>query len=475
MAEQTRYDLVVIGAGPGGYVAAARAGRLGMKVACVDREARLGGVCLRIGCIPSKALLDSSEYYALSRTAFAEHGIKAENIKIDLKKMMARKEDVVQVLTDNVRKLLEGNKVTIIRGTARLIEANRVEVTSTEGSGGKGKKQEIAADHILLATGSEPVELNGLAFDGKHIVTSTEALAFTEVPRHLVVVGGGYIGLELGSVWSRLGSRVTVLEMTDRIAGVTDGQISRTLMRVLKKQGLDIQVSTKVLKADVQKGKISVSVSRKDGSEETIVCDRLLAAVGRRPVTRGLGLENAGIEPDAVGAIPVDAAYRTSAPSVYAIGDVIAGPMLAHKASAEGIAAVENMAGKAGEVNYDAIPAVIYTFPEVAAVGMTEEQLKERGIPYCKGSYPFSGAGRARCIGETEGLVKVLSHERTDRILGVHIIGARASDMIAEATLAIEMNASAEDLGRTIHGHPTFAEALQEAANVARECSIYAG
>ncbi|RJP95621.1 MAG: dihydrolipoyl dehydrogenase [Desulfobacteraceae bacterium] len=480
--QDNQFDLVVIGAGPGGYVAAARAAQLGMKVACVDREARLGGVCLNVGCIPSKALLDSSEYYAMAQRTFAGHGILFKGLDFNLDTMMKRKDEVVRALTDNVRKLLEGGKVTIICGTAKLLSNNQVGVRlSPDKSGDKStgtsaktaKERVLEAKNILLATGSRPIEIKGMEFDGRYIVTSTEALAFDAVPKHLVVVGGGYIGLELGSLWSRLGAKVTIVEMMPTIAGTTDGQISRTLFRVLKNQGLDFKLQTKVLKTEVKKNMIRTTVMGDGDKKEILECDRLLVAVGRQPLTDGLGLDTVGIALDSRGGVAVDESYRTSVKNIYAIGDLIEGPMLAHKASAEGRAAVECMAGMAGAVNYDAMPAVVYTWPEVASVGLTEEQVKERSIPYCKGTYPFSGTGRARCMGETEGLVKILAHAKTDRLLGVHIIGARAADMIAEAVLAMEAGASAEDISRVVHGHPTFAEALQEAAMAIRECSIY--
>ena len=469
MAAEQQYDLVIIGAGPGGYVAAVRAAQLGMKTACVDKEARLGGICLNYGCIPSKALLDSSHYYAMASGAFAEHGINTRNISLDIAKMMARKDEVVKGLTDNVRELLEGNKVDIVHGTAKLAGETEVEVTAE-----KGKTRVLKTRHILLATGSKPISTKGLEFDGSRIVTSTEALAFDGVPEKLVVVGGGYIGLELGSVWARLGTQVTVLEMQANVAGPVDGQIARTLLRSLKKQGVDIRLKTKVLSAEVKKDSVQVAVAA-DGKEETLTADRVLVAVGRQPLTDGLGLDAAGVKVNEQGMVVVDESYKTNIDSIYAIGDLVPGPMLAHKASAEGRAAVECMVGQPGEVNYDAIPAVIYTHPEAAYVGMTEEQLKDRKIPYCKGTFPFTGAGRARCMGDTEGFVKVLSHSKTDRILGVHIIGARASDMISEAVLAMETGASCEDISRVVHGHPTFSEAFQEAAMVAQECSIYAG
>ena len=474
MAQKETYDLVVIGTGPGGYVAAVRAAQLGLKVACVEKESRLGGVCLNVGCIPSKALLDSSEYFHLAKDHFADHGIKTGKLSLDLPAMMARKEQVVAELTENVRKLLEGNNIQIYQGMARLAGEDRVEVRSTAGSSGKDTTQILTAKAIILATGSTPIQVPGLEFDGKHIVSSTEALEFSTVPKHLGVVGGGYIGLELGSVWLRLGSMVTVVEMLPQIATTMDGQVARALDRILRKQGMEIRLNTKVSSAKTSRNKVQMTLEA-DGQKETLSCDRLLVSVGRRPLTQNLELEAAGVKIDSrTGHVPVDEAYRTNIPTIYAIGDLIPGPMLAHKASAEGIAAAECIAGLPGEVNYDAIPAVVYTWPEVASVGLTEEQVKERHIPYCIGSYPFSGAGRARCMGEKDGFVKLIAHSKTDRILGVHIIGPRAADMIAECVLAIEFGASSEDIARTVHGHPTFAEALQEAAMAVRKCSIYA-
>ncbi len=459
MAKKEQYDLIVVGGGPGGYVAAAHAAQLGMKVACVEKETRLGGVCLRVGCIPSKALLDSSEFYHMAREKLAEHGIKTGKVSLDLAAMMTRKDKVVEDLTDNVKRLLERNKIRIIQGTGSLAGENVVAVIDSD-----GKKHSLQAESILLATGSEPVSVPGLDFDGKYILSSTEALNLRTVPKKLGVVGGGYIGLELGSVWMRLGSKVSVIEMLPGIATGLDGQVGRTLQRILKKQGFDFRLKTKVTGANVAAKKVKVSIET-DGKNEDLSFDRLLVAVGRRPLTEGLNLEKHGVKADAkTGQIVVDDGYRTSVKSIYAIGDLIAGPMLAHKASAEGIAAVECMAGKPGEVNYDAVPSIIYTWPEVAAVGLTEEQVKERKIPYRTGTYPFTGVGRARCLGETEGLVKVIAHKKTDRILGVHIIGARAADMIAECVLAVEFGASSEDIARTVHGHPTFSEALMEAA-----------
>jgi dihydrolipoamide dehydrogenase len=461
MAAASAYDLVVIGGGPGGYTAAVRAAQLGLKTACVEKWPRLGGVCLNVGCIPSKALLDSSEYFHLARTQFAGHGIRTGEVGIDIAKMMSRKDQVVKDLTDNVRRLLEAHKVEIIQGTARLAGRERVEVSGEP-------SRTLDAKNIILATGSEPTSLPGIAFDGKLIVSSTEALQFDAVPQSLGVIGGGYIGIELGSVWLRLGAKVTVIEMLPDIVAAMDGQVSRRLLRVLKKQGFSFRLETRVTSAKVDGGKVKVDVEA-EGKTKTLEFDRLLVCVGRRPLTPGLGLESAGLAPDPkTGFIRVDASLRTSVPSIYAIGDLVPGPMLAHKASAEGIAAAQIIAGKFGEVNYDAIPSIVYTAPEVASVGLTEEQVKERGIPYLTGVYPFTGNGRAKCLGDTEGLVKLIGHQKTDRLLGAHIIGPRAAEMIAEAVLAVEFGASLEDLAGTVHGHPTFAEALMEAAMAIR-------
>jgi len=474
MAARKKYDLIVIGAGPGGYVASVRAAQLGLKVACIERHQQLGGVCLNVGCIPSKALLDSSEYFYLAKQRLAEHGIRASGVELDLATLMARKQQVVAELTENVRKLLQGNRIEIVHGFASLLSENVVGVKAGGLHSEDATTAELEAPAIILATGSEPASTPGIVFDGERIVTSTEALSFKAVPGHLAIIGAGYIGLELGSVWSRLGARVTVLEMMPQIATALDGQMSRLLQRILQKQGLQFRLQTRVLKAEARADNVLLELEA-DGDGSQMDCDRLLVAVGRRPRTGGLNLEQVGIETHPrTGQVIVDKEFRTTVKHIFAIGDLVQGPMLAHKASAEGIAAVECLLGMHGAVNSDAIPSVIYTSPEVASVGLSEEETRRLGLDYCVGTYPFAGSGRARCMGETEGLVKIIAEGKTDRVLGVHIIGARASDMIAEAVLAIEFGASSEDIARSMHAHPTFAEAMHEAALAVQKCSIYA-
>ncbi|HKJ99693.1 MAG TPA: dihydrolipoyl dehydrogenase [Desulfotignum sp.] len=469
MQKKHAYDVVVIGSGPGGYSAALRAAQLGFDTAVVEKEKTLGGVCLNVGCIPSKALLDSSEQYYHARQGMAAHGIEISDVRLDLERMMSRKNQVVEGLTKNLRQLLEHTGIDIIHGTARVAAPDRVHVTRDEKTGASDRELIVPARFILVATGSVPNNLPGLDFDGTKVVTSTQALAFDTVPDRLGIVGAGYVGLELGSVWQRLGSQVTVIEAMPRAAGNTDGQVARTLTRVLKNQGMDIRLKTAVRQAVVKDGQVAVSVASKDTSE-TLIVDRLLVSVGRRPRLDGLGLAELGVEIDPEsGRVVVDAAYRTRVPSIYAIGDIIPGPMLAHKASAEGAAAAECMAGLPGEVNYDTLPSVIYTAPEAAGAGMTQEEVKARKIPFLTGTYPFSGTGRARCLGETDGFVKLIVHEKSDRILGVHIIGARASEMIAEGVLAMESGTAAKDITRMVHSHPTFSEAMQEAAAAVRK------
>jgi dihydrolipoamide dehydrogenase len=454
-----RFDVVVIGAGPGGYVAAIRAAQLGMRVACVEKRAALGGTCLNIGCIPSKALLDSSELYHLARERFARHGIKVGGLEVDVPAMLARKDKVVKELTDGVRFLFKKNKIEAVYGSARLASPQSVAVR------GEGGESVLETGHILLATGSVPASLPFLPFDGKTVVSSTEALSFEKVPGHLVVVGGGYIGLELGSVWRRLGAKVTVIEFLPRIVPLADHEMGALLQKSLAKQGLEFHLETKVTGAKVAGGRATVSAESKGGKTLSYDCDRVLVAVGRRPFTEGLGLSEVGVNVDAkTGRVPVDNRFRTNVPTISAIGDLIDGPMLAHKAEDEGIAWAELLAGKAGHVDYDTIPSVIYTWPELASVGFTEEEVKERKLDYRVGKFPFLANGRAKAMDETEGLVKILADAKTDCILGVHIVGPRASDMIAEAVTAMEFSGSAEDVARTCHAHPTLSEAVKEAA-----------
>jgi dihydrolipoamide dehydrogenase len=451
-----RYDLVVIGAGPGGYVAAIRAAQLGMKVACIEKEEALGGTCLRIGCIPSKALLDSSELYRQAREHFAVHGIRVGDVALDLATMMRRKDKVVKGLTGGVAALFKKNKITHVAGTARIAAPGKVVVSGRE-------ERTLEGERILIATGSEPTPLRGIDFDGHHVVSSDEALSFGEVPARLLVIGAGAIGLELGSVWGRLGSEVRVVEFLDRITPTMDRELSDLLAKTLKRQGFTIQLSSTAKAATVRDGTVEVTVES-GGKTTTEIADKVLVAVGRRPHTAGLGLEEVGVAADERGRITVNDRFETSIAGIYAIGDAVPGPMLAHKASEEGVACVERIAGHAGHVNYDAIPSVVYTWPEFAGVGKTDQDCEQAGIEIRTGTFPFLANGRARAMEEKDGLVKVIADARTDRILGVHILGPRASDMIAEAAVAIEFAASAEDLARTPHAHPTLPEALKEAA-----------
>ncbi|HXG09583.1 MAG TPA: dihydrolipoyl dehydrogenase [Gemmataceae bacterium] len=457
MAE--RYDLVVIGAGPGGYVAAIRAAQLGLKVACVDKRPVLGGTCLNIGCIPSKALLDSSELFALARSRLARHGIQIGDVKFDLKAMMARKDHVVKGLTDGLAYLFKKHQITFIHGTARLGPGGKVIVKSA-----KEEAVILEGKSIVLATGSEPASLSALPFDGVSIVSSTEALSFDKVPEHLIVVGAGYIGLELGSVWNRLGSKVTVVEFLPRIVAGADQEIAAALHKALARQGLVFHLETRVTGASTQGGEVIVNAMARD-REVLFQGDKVLVAVGRRPYTTGLGLEEIGVQlEEGTGRVVVDENLQTTVPGIYAIGDLVAGPMLAHKAEEEGIAVVERLAGRKTHVNYQTIPSVIYTWPELASVGLTEEQVKESGREYRVGKFPFSASGRARCLDEADGMVKVIADARTDRLLGVHILGPRASDLIAEAVTFMEFAGSAEDIARTCHAHPSLSEAIREAA-----------
>jgi dihydrolipoamide dehydrogenase len=455
-----RYDLIVIGGGPGGYVAAIRAAQLGKKVACIDKRATFGGTCLNVGCIPSKALLDSSEFFTQAKHKAARHGIVIPKIDLDVAAMMKRKDGVVKANTDGIAMLFKKNGVKGIQGTGKLLAPGKVEVTAPDGT-----KSTLEAGAILLAMGSEAATIPALPIDGKNIVTSTEALEFDSVPEHLVVVGGGYIGLEMGSVWLRLGSKVTVVEFLPRILPLNDTEIVGMVHKSLTKQGMTIHTGAKVTGAKVSGKKITVTAQTEKGDLK-VDCDKVLVAVGRRPVTQGCGLEEVGVKLEK-GKVVVDDKFQTSVPGVYAIGDLINGPMLAHKAMEEGIAFADLLDGQQAHVNYDAIPSVIYIWPEVAAVGKTEDELKEANVEYRVGKFPFLASGRARAMDETEGVVKVLADAKTDRLLGVHIFGPRASDMIAEAVTTIEFVGSAEDIARIVHAHPTLSESLGEAARSA--------
>ena len=502
----SQFDLIVIGAGPGGYIAAIRAAQLGMNVACVEQEPALGGTCLRVGCIPSKALLESSERYVAAQHDLEKHGVKVSGVKLDLKQMLRRKDGLVGDLTKGVEGLFRKNKVTRYAGHARISGPGAVQVDGRDG------RTELRARSVIIATGSRSAPLKGVELDYERIGTSTEALAYDEVPQRLVVIGAGYIGLELGSVWSRLGSKVTVLEYLDRILPGMDAEIASDALKLFRKQGIEFVLGARVTGARAdKKGAVveyelsgavggngaagvalagaaaasaggaasggaarsaatatpagtATATSSGGGGRESIRCDRVLLAVGRVPNTDDLGLESVGIRVDSRGRIEVDERFQTSAPGFYAIGDVIRGPMLAHKAEEEGVACAEQIATGYGHVNYDAIPGVVYTHPEIASVGRSEEELQAAGVAYRKGVFHYRANARARALGETEGKVKMLADARTDRVLGVHILGARAGDLIAEAAVAIEFGASSEDIARSSHAHPRLAEIVKEAA-----------
>lgn len=453
------HDVLVIGAGPGGYVAAIRAAQLGFDTACIEREPALGGTCLRVGCIPSKALLESSERFLEARGKLAEFGVKVGEVELDLPQMLARKDAVVKANTGGIEFLFKKNKVTRYEGVASFTGPNRVKVGD----------EEIEAARIIIATGSKPAPLRGIEFDYDLIGTSTEALSYPEVPEHLVVIGGGYIGVELGSVWNRLGAKVTVLEYLPFILPGLDREMADEAARIFKKQGLEFRTGAKVTSARVVNGKAHIEIEGAD----PISADRVLVATGRLPNTDDLNLEAAGLQTDEKGRLAVDGFFRTGVEGVYAIGDVIAGPMLAHKAEEEGVACVEAWVSGYAHIDYEAIPGVVYTEPEIAGVGKTEEQLKDAGVEYKKGIFPFLANGRARALGHTDGKVKILADQATDRILGVHIIGPRAGDLIAEAVAAIEFGATSEDLRRVSHAHPTLAETLKEAAMAAEWKAIH--
>ena len=452
--KQVEHDVVILGGGPGGYVAAIRAAQLGLTVACIDENDRFGGTCLRVGCIPSKALLESSHLFHESKSHFAAHGIKASGIELDLAAMLSRKDKIVDQLTGGIDMLLKRKKVIPYRGRGKLLDPDTVVVE------GKTESVALRAKHIILATGSRSATMRGVEEDGQRIGNSTMALNFPSVPEHLVVIGAGYIGLELGSVWQRLGSRVTVLEALPRIMPGMDAEIAQLAQRTFEKQGLEFRLESWVEGARVD-GKRCIVTCK---GAEPISCDRVLVAAGRVPCSNDIGLETVGIETDRRGFIAVDENFQTGVQGIYAVGDLIGGAMLAHKASEEGIVCVERITGMKSHVNYDAIPGVAYTHPEVASVGKTEEQLKEAGIAYVKGICPYGANGRALALGESQGRVKILADAKSDRVLGVHIIGARAGDLIAEATAAIEFGASSEDIARCCHAHPTLSEIVHEAA-----------
>ena len=449
------YDVIIIGGGPGGYVCAIRAAQLGLRTACVERRATLGGTCLNIGCIPSKALLQSSENFEDASHTFADHGVMIAGVKLDLARMMARKDEVVSANVKGVEFLFKKNKVDWLKGSGRVAGPGLVDVDGTQ----------YGAKHIVIATGSESVTLPGVELDESAIVSSTGALELDHVPGQLVVIGGGYIGLELGSVWKRLGAEVTVIEYLDRLVPGMDAEIAKTFERVLGKQGIKFRLSTKVTGAIRANDGVTLTVEpAKGGEAEQIKADVVLVAIGRRAYTEHLGLDEAGVALDDRGRVKVDAHYATNVAGIYAIGDVIAGPMLAHKAEEEGVALAERMAGQAGHVNYDVIPGVVYTWPEVASIGKTEDDLKKQGISYKVGKFPFTANGRARAMGSTDGFVKLLADKDTDRLLGAHIIGPDAGTLIAELATAMEFGASSEDVARTCHAHPSLSEAVKEAA-----------
>ena len=454
----SQFDVTVIGSGPGGYVAAIRCAQLGFKTALIEKYSTLGGTCLNVGCIPSKALLDSSEHFHNAAHNFENHGIIIDTPKADLGRMIARKNEVVDQTTKGINFLMDKNKVTVFEGLGSFESATKIKISKKDGS-----SESIESKYTIIATGSKPSNLPFITLDKERIITSTEALNLKEIPKHLVVIGGGVIGLELGSVYLRLGSQVTVVEFMDKIIPTMDGALSKELTKVLKKQGMKFMLSTGVQSVERNGDSVKITAKDKKGEEVSVEGDYVLVSVGRKPFTEGLGLEKAGVELDERGRVKVNDHLQTNVANIYAIGDVVKGAMLAHKAEEEGVFVAETLAGQKPHINYNLIPGVVYTWPEVAGVGKTEEQLKEEGAAYKVGSFPMRALGRSRASGDIDGLIKVLADEKTDEILGVHMIGARAADMIAEAVIAMEFRASAEDIARSSHAHPTFTEAIKEA------------
>jgi dihydrolipoamide dehydrogenase len=454
----TKYDTTIIGSGPGGYVAAIRCAQLGMKTAIIERYSTLGGTCLNVGCIPSKALLDSSEHFENANKHFEAHGITAEKIRLDWPKMRQRKDDVVEQTCAGIEYLMKKNKITVINGHASFKDKETIDVVAVDGT-----QQTVNTERVIIATGSKPSSIPGVVCDKKRIITSTEALSLENVPEKLIVIGGGVIGLELGSVFARLGAEVQVVEFLDRLIPGMDFSLAKEVQRILKKQGMKFFLSHAVQSASESANKVKVSALNKKGEEVEFNGDYCLVAVGRRAYTDKLGLEKIGVTPDKQGRIPVNENLETAVPGIYAIGDVVAGAMLAHKAEEEGTFVAETMAGQKPHINYKAIPGVLYTWPEAAGVGFTEDELKAENYNYKSGSFPFKALGRARASMDTDGFVKVLADKETDEILGIHLVGARAADLIAEAVVALEYRASAEDIARMSHAHPTYAEAIKEA------------
>lgn len=454
-----QFDVAVIGSGPGGYVAAIRCAQLGFKTVIIEKYSTLGGTCLNVGCIPSKALLDSSEHFENAKHTFATHGILIDEPKVDIAQMISRKNDVVDQTTKGINFLMDKNKITVLQGVGSFESATQIKVTKADGS-----SEVIEAKNTIIATGSKPSSLPFITLDKERVITSTEALNLKEVPKHLIVIGGGVIGLELGSVYLRLGSDVTVVEYLDKIIPGMDGTLSKELQKTLKKQGMKFMLSTAVSGVERNGDTVKVTAKDKKGEDVVVEGDYCLVSVGRRPYTDGLGLEKAGVELDERGRVKTNDHLQTNVPNIYAIGDVVKGAMLAHKAEEEGVFVAETLAGEKPHVNYNLIPGVVYTWPEVAGVGKTEEQLKEAGVAYKTGSFPMRALGRSRASMDTDGVIKILADKKTDEILGVHMIGARAADMIAEAVVAMEFRASAEDIARISHAHPTYTEAIKEAA-----------